>query len=158
MKISVDLQEPFAYMPVWIILGLALLAAGVITWIAVRRRLRERLRAERRQKVKKVRPEALPRIKARYIGMLDKTAWEYNRGSISRREAYQRMSRTIRLFVHKATGLRVQHCTLSEIRQFNIPMLTQLVAEYYEPEFARDANADANFSLQKTRRMIELWY
>ena len=158
MKISVDLQEPFSYMPVWIILGLVLLGVGLIAWIVARRKLRDRLRAEKKQKIKKIRPEALPRVKARYIGMLDKTAWEYSRGAIDKREAYQRMSRTIRLFVNKVTGIRVQHCTLSEIREMNIPILTSLVAEYYEPEFARDANADVNYSLQRTRGAIERWY
>ncbi len=158
MKISVDLQEPFAYLPAWVILGCALLFAGIVVWIVVRRKLRESLAAEKRQKVKKIRPEAMPRIKARYVGMLDKTAWDYNRGNIDKREAYQRMSRVIRLFVHRVTGLRVQHRTLSEIRELNIPMLTALVEEYYEPEFARDAQADANVSLDKTRRAIELWY
>ena len=157
MTFSVELQEPFAYRPVWVILGLAALAIGVIVWIVVRRKLRHKLREERKLKVKKVRPEALPRIKARYIGLIDKTTAEFNSGAIDYREAYQRMSRTIRLFVNKATGLKVQHCTLSEIRELNMPLLTALVAEDYEPEFARETRADANHSLQKTRRAIEIW-
>ena len=158
MKISVDLQDALSYMPVWIILGLILAAGAVVAFIVVWRRLREKLRAEKKIKVKKVRPESLPRIKAKYLSMLDKTAWEYNSRVIDTRAAYQRMSRTIRLFVNKVTGVKVQHCTLSEIRNLGLPMLTSLVAEYYEPEFARDAQADANYSIQRTRGVIEQWY
>ena len=158
MKTSVELQAPFAYHPAWIVLGLALLIAGVVVWVVVRRRLRDALLAEKRRKIRKIRPESLPRIKAKYIGMLDKVTWEYNSGAIDARTAYQRMSRTIRLFVHRVTGVRVQHCTLSEIRELRIPILTDLVTEYYEPEFARDAQADVNASIRNTRRTIELWY
>ena len=158
MKISVDLQEPFAYLPVWIILGLALVASALLAFFIARKKLKAALQDEKKLKVKKVRPEGLPRLKQKYVGMLDKITWEYHNGQINSREAYQRMSKVIRLFVHRATGVRVQNCTLSEIRALGMPQLSALVEEYYEPEFARNSAADAAYSIQNTRRTIELWY
>ena len=48
--------------------------------------------------------------------------------------------------------------SLSEIRTLNMPALTQLVAEYYEPEFAEYSMANIKQSIFKTRRVIETWY
>ena len=64
---------------------------------------------------------------------------------------------TIRMFVYEVTGIKVQKYTLTEIRRVNIPQLTNLVREYYEPEFAREARADVKTSLYRTRMLIESW-
>ena len=79
-------------------------------------------------------------------------------GKISIRQAYQNMSSCIRGFIFEATGIPVEKYTLSEIRKVNIPALTQLVEEYYEPEFARFTYADVNQSIYKTRKVLELWH
>ena len=61
------------------------------------------------------------------------------------------------MFVFEVTGIKVQHYTLTEIRRVNIPQLTNLVREYYEPEFARETRADVRASIFRTRSLIESW-
>ena len=39
-----------------------------------------------------------------------------------------------------------------------MPVLTQLVTEYYEPEFARETYSDIYQSINKTRKVLQLWH
>lgn len=56
-----------------------------------------------------------------------------------------------------ATGIRVQNYTLSDIQTLGMPMLEQLIREFYVPEFARQVMDNPVASIEKTKRMIEIW-
>ncbi len=157
MKTSVELQEPFRYMPVWLIIAIACVLVCIFLQVFFRLRYKGMLRKEKELKVVKPRPEALVNKKRRYLRELDRLEQNVASGRISVRDGFQRMSVVIRLFVYEATRIRVQDYTLSEIRTLNMPALTQLVAEYYEPEFAEYSVTDIRQSLYKTRRVIEAW-
>ena len=47
--------------------------------------------------------------------------------------------------------------SLSEIKQTELSALSDLIEEYYEPEFARETRTDARQSILKTRMLIEGW-
>ncbi len=145
-------------MPVWLILAVGLIVICIFLQVFFRLRFRGKLYGNRELRVKKARPETLALKKRRYLRELDRIDSAVYAGRITVRDAYQRMSVVIRLFVYEATKIRVQDCTLSEIRALNMPALTQLVAEYYEPEFAEYTMANIKQSIFKTRRVIETWY
>ena len=157
MKTSVELQDTFSYMAIWIILALVLLAAVIFLQIFFRKKFGDRLKKPKKIKLKKAKGKSLAEIKYKYLGEMGKIENELRSGRITIRKAYNMMSTCIRGFVFEATGIPVDKYTLSEIRQVGIPALTQLVEEYYEPEFARFTYADINQSLFKTKKVLELW-
>ena len=58
----------------------------------------------------------------------------------------------IRLFVYELTGLEVQSCTLKDIKKLNIPVLYELIKEYYDPEFSKISKGNI-----KTKEVISRW-
>ena len=158
MESTVKLQEPMAYMTVWIVLAIILLIAAI--FLQVFFRIRRKRNGEEPNKIKIVKPPraTIPEIKRRHLGELEKIRTSISNGEINSRIAYQRMSKVIRHFVYDMTGVQVQKYTLYEIRQIKMPLLTRLIEDYYVPEFAEETVADAIRSLEGTRRVIERWH
>jgi hypothetical protein len=157
MKTSVELQGPFSYLIVWVILALLFIAAVVFSQIFFRKKLGDRIKKEKQIRIKKIADSTLEGIKKKYIGELTCIEMDLRNQKITVRQAYQKMSLCIRLFVFDVTGIKVQKYSLSEIRRVNIPQLTQLVKEYYEPEFALESRMDVMSSMGRTRSVIESW-
>ncbi len=157
MKTSVELQDPFSYMIIWLILAVIILAAFIFSQVYFRKKLGDQIRAAKKIKLKKIRESTLEGKKSKYMTELMYIEMDLMNNKIDKRKAYQKMSNCIRMFVHDVTGINVQKFTLSEIRRVNIPQLTQLVREYYEPEFALSSKADAATSIYRTRMMISSW-
>ena len=157
MKTSVELQAPFQYMILWLILAVLFIAGVIIAQVLLRKKLGDRLKKAKQIKLKRIAESTLEGLKKKYIGELTCIEMNLRNQKITVRQAYQKMSICIRLFVHDVTGIKVQKYTLSEIKKVNMPQLTNLVREYYEPEFALESRTDVMGSVQRTRAVIESW-
>ena len=82
---------------------------------------------------------------------------QLNTNMIHIRIAYQDISRVIRHFVYEVTNIHVQNYSLKEIKDLDMPMLYELMQEYYVPEFSKYSYGNVKDSLQKTRKVIEKW-
>ena len=153
---SVTLQLPFSYaiLPL-ILLGILIIGYGIYLFICAiqkRRRKKPALRL-----VNPPAPADIRTIKGKYLTRLENIRQALCKNQITTREAYQQMSLCIRHFVYEVTGIQVQNCTLEDIRKLHMPGLEALIAEYYAPEFAVNSQGDSAASLEKTKRVIELW-
>ncbi len=157
MQTSVELQDPFSYMIIWPIIAVVFIAGVAFAQYYLRKKLGDRLKKEKQIKIKRISEMSLEGKKKKYIGELIYIETDLMNKKITVRQAYHKMSMCIRMFVYEVTGIKVQKYTLSEIRSINIPHLTQLVREYYEPEFAYDSRADVRASIMRTRQVIEGW-
>ncbi len=99
----------------------------------------------------------LNEIKNRYLYNLYLISEKLSKDSINSRVAYQRLSKTIRNFIYETTNIRVQNYTLKEIELLNMPILYELVKEYYNPEFCIISKGNITNSINKTRMVIERW-
>lgn len=151
MKTSVNFQEPFSY-NIWLIVSLVVLLA-IIVILAVVSNYAKKKKEEKPKEI--VKPKNLDEIKKEYLEQIKKL--EDNLGTITNRKAYQNLSIIIRSFVFEATKINVQKCTLKEIKQYNLPVLTELVEEYYAPEFSKNEEGVISSSIEKTRKAIEKW-
>lgn len=156
METSVKLQEPFSY-AIWpvIVLGV-IVAAFLVYFIIVKVRKRKQEKPQIPVIMQKS-PEEIAVIKSKYIKELYQIENALKAEKISIRTAYQNMSVCIRKFVHAVTGIKVQNYTLQDIKVLNMPMLEELIAEYYAPEFALKSVGDVSNSIEKTKRVIEKW-
>ena len=156
MKTSVNLQLPFSYaiLPI-ILLGTLIIGYGIYLFICAIQK-----RRNKRPALRIVNPPSaadIRAIKRNYLTQLENISQALLKNQIPTREAYQHMSLCIRHFVYEATGIQVQNYTLEDIKTLHMPGLEALIAEYYAPEFAVNSQGDGTASLEKTKRVIELW-
>lgn len=96
-------------------------------------------------------------IKDRYLKKINNLEQEIIEEKIANRNAYIKLSMIIRHFIYEVTQIKVQNYSLQEIIKVNIPPLTALVEEYYNPEFAKESKGEIHNSLKKTREVIDKW-
>ena len=102
-------------------------------------------------------PENIVLIKEKYLKEIDQLKKEFINNNLSLRVAYQNLSKVIRNFVFEATHIKVQNYTLDDIRKLNMPILYELISEYYNPEFANISNGNFIYSIEKARGVVERW-
>lgn len=158
MQTSINLQEPFTYSIIPLIITLCL-TVTITCYLIYTRKKKEKVKVLENEI--KVIPEKnikdIPVIKSKYLNQLNSIEYKYNNEMIELRKAYQLISETIRLFVFEITDITTQNYSLSEIKKLNIPILYELIKEYYEPEFASKSIGDFTNSINKARRVINEW-
>ena len=158
MQTSINLQEPFAYSIIPVIITICLTLIETYYLIYTKKKKEKNMVDE--VKVKAI-PEKniknIPLIKGKYLNQLDTIEYRYTNNMIELRKAYQMISETVRLFVFEITDITTQNYSLTEIKKLNIPILYELIKEYYEPEFACKSVGDFTTSINKARRVINEW-
>ena len=154
MQTSVNLQGNFFYTGFLFILFICLFI-GFTAYLFYKKFNKQEA------SVVKVIPEKniknVPVIKSKYLKQLYEIDTNFKNEKIALREAYQRISESIRLFVFEITDISTQNYSLSEIKKLEIPELYDLIEEFYEPEFSSKPEGDFNNSIAKARRVINEW-
>ena len=157
MKTSVTLQEPFSYSMIpMIVVGTLVALYGIYLIISILQKQPKKKIATAVPK-KIISPADIRTIKSKYLAELENIKQALWTQQISTRDAYQKMSLCIRHFVYEVTGIQVQNYTLEDIKGLHMPGLEALIAEYYAPEFAMTSMSDSTSSIERTKRVIELW-
>lgn len=158
MRTTINLQEPFTYSFIPLIITF-LLIIGFTIYIILSKKSKDNVKGKMEEV--KVIPERniknIPVIKNKYLQQLNDIEDKYTNKKIELRKAYQLISEAIRLFVFEVTDITTQNYSLTEIKKINIPVLYELIEEYYEPEFASKTIGDFNSSINKARRVINEW-
>lgn len=160
MKTTVELQAQFSYAkwPMFFVGILILICIGILIFPTVKRLLmKKKVKEQKPVVIKQKSASDLAGIKGKYLLELSQLEGQLKSGTVSTRDAYMRMSSCIRSFVYDATGIEVTNYTLQEIKRLGMPILEELISEYYTPEFAANSVGDSIESLQKTKRAIERW-
>ena len=96
-------------------------------------------------------------LRIKYYKLLEELLQKVQGEHISLRHCYQKLSKYVREFVADLSGVKVNKCTLNDIKQMNMPVLASLIEEFYEVEFAKVSVGDAEAAIAKTKRIIETW-
>lgn len=150
MQIQTNLNEMFSYSFYHIIITLLIL---IIIFI-IRKNIAKK---DLKQNIIIPNNKNIISIKQKYLIKLNNLLNDFNQNKISNRKSYQILSNIIRNFVFETTNIKVQNYTLKEIKLLNMPILYELVSEYYTPEFSINSKGDFKSSLEKTRMVIEKW-
>lgn len=158
MRTTINLQEPFTYSFIPLIITF-LFIIGFTIYMIFFKKTKDSVKWKMEEV--KVIPERniknIPVIKNKYLQQLNDVEDKYINKKIELRKAYQLISELIRLFVFEVTDITTQNYSLTEIKKINIPVLYELIEEYYEPEFASKTIGDFNSSINKARRVINEW-
>ena len=158
METSVSLQEPFSY-AIWPLIVLGVLIGAYLLYLIIYKIIKS-AKDKKVKEAPKIKPrtaEEIEKLKHKYIQELNKIESELSKQKITVRTAYHRMSTCIRQFVYDVTDIKVQNYTLNDIRSLNMPVLEELITEYYTPEFSKKSVGDASASIEKTKKAIERW-
>lgn len=158
MQTSINLQQPFSYSIIPLIIAICLVV--LITYYLIYLKVKQKKNKLEKNKITEI-PERniknVPVIKNKYLNQLDTIEYKYENQMIDLRKAYQLISEAIRLFVFEITDITTQNYSLTEIKKLNIPDLYELIKEYYEPEFSSKSIGDFDSSINKARRVINEW-
>lgn len=154
MQTSVNLQEPFSYSIIPLVIVIAL---GVIVFILSHKKKEIAVVETQVKVIPEKNIKNIPVIKGKYLDQLESIHYKYTNNSISLRKAYQAISETVRMFVFEITDITTQNYSLAEIKKLNIPELYELIEEYYEPEFASKSVGDFDSSINKAKGVINKW-
>jgi len=156
MQTSINLQEMYQYkiLPIFVLLFLIFF----ITYYLIKNKdVNQKNDKEKIKEIPEKNIKNIKIIKGKYLNQLDSIEHKYKNKAIELRKAYQLISETIRMFVFEITDITTQNYSLSEIKKLNIPILYDLIEEYYEPEFASKPKGDFENSIIKARRVINEW-
>ena len=153
MQTSVDLQDPFSYSIVPIVVISIIIAASVFL-------LRRKKKAPVKQKAV---PAPVFRLKSKeqaqreYLEKIAVVEQKYLAGQIDVRNTHQELSAIVRMFVHDLTGINAQNFSLNELKAHNIYQISNLIEEFYAPEFAERSEKEARSSIAQAREVIVRW-
>lgn len=157
MRTSINLQEPFTYSIIPLIIAIVLIILLTIYFILSKKKSKDKIEKSEVKAIPEKNIKNLPVIKSKYLNQLASIEYKYTNKSIDLREAYQLISENIRLFVFEITDITTQNYSLAEIKKLNLPTLYKLIEEYYEPEFASKSIGDFSSAINKARRVINEW-
>lgn len=150
MQVASDLKPMFSYSIIYIIITAIIIAILIVL-------LKFNFKRKKKETPIIVKNKNIYEIKNKYLELIDNLEIDVNENKITNRHAYQKLSSLIRNYIFEATGIKVQNYTLKDIKKINMPVLYDLVAEYYDPEFAIISKGNILNSLKKTRKVIERW-
>ena len=158
MQTSINLQEPFTYSIISLIIVISLIVLETCYLIYSKKKKEEfKVKEIEVKEIPEKNIKNIPVIKGKYLNQLDTIEYKYINKMIELRTAYQLISEAIRLFVFEITDITTQNYSLAEIKKLNIPSLYELIKEYYEPEFASKSVGDFSTSINKASRVINEW-
>ena len=155
MQTSINLQEPFIYsfIPLLIVIVLIIL----LTFYFIKHRKKKVIEEKDIKVIPEKNVKNIPVIKSKYLKQLEEIEYKYENEKISLRQAFQLISQTIRMFVFEITDITTQNYSLMEIKKLNMPTLYELIKEYYEPEFATKSVGNFSSAIEKARGVIKKW-
>lgn len=150
MQSIIDLKDPFSYNFIYIVIIFIILLFLLILFLITNMK-------KQNKPLKVIPPKDINAIKNKYLQTLEELLKKVSNNEITIRKAYQHLSFLIRSFIFEATSIDVLKCTLTDIRKLKIDILSELVAEYYEPEFSKNTKSDIVASIEKGRGVILKW-
>jgi hypothetical protein len=145
---------PETYSTVWLWIGLALLAV-LILWYAAA--LVWTLPSQRLRRIPVLRDMHARVLRRRFGRAVRAVTDGHRRGELSAAEAGTRLSRTLRSFLHQATGVPAQYLQLDELAETGLADAAELFAELEEARFAAAPGVDVASVGRKAEEVVRTW-
>jgi hypothetical protein len=145
---------PMPYSSLWLWLGLLLLIAvicwyiGVFVWTLPSQRLR---------RLPVVRSVHATLLRRRFVNTIRTIDEEYRAGDLSAAQACAQMSRTLRSFLHQATGARAQYMHVDEIARSALALSAPLFATLNDARFNSSSHVDVGQASSAAQELIRTW-
>ena len=147
-------SAPTLYSPWWLWIGILLLLA-VIAWyttVVVWTLPSQQLRG-----IPVLRVLHAKLLRRRYGRPIRSIIGDYRSGSMSGGQACASMSRTLRSFLHQATGTRAQYMHVSDIAAGDLAAAAPLISALGEARFSTGSQADIAELATAAEELIRSW-
>jgi hypothetical protein len=96
-------------------------------------------------------------IRSRFARCVQRITDEHDAGRMSSPAACAAISRTLRSFLHQATGARAQYLQLSSIAEGDLAAAAPLLARLGDAQFDADARVDVTDVSSRAQELIRSW-
>jgi hypothetical protein len=96
-------------------------------------------------------------IRSRFARRVQRIADEHGAGRMPAPAACAAISRTLRSFLHQATGARAQYLQLSSIVEGDLAAAAPLLARLGDAQFNADARVDVTDMSSRAQELIRSW-
>lgn len=151
MQVTTNLKDPFSYSMIPILLCSFLILFFLLYYLMKKPKKEKKIIPPKQEK------KDINKLKKQYIQKLNSLLESITKQEISSRIAYQQLSILIRTFVFETIDLNLLSFTLQDIEKMGMPVLTELIKEYYAPEFSLHIQGNIIASIKKTKEVIEKW-
>jgi hypothetical protein len=145
---------PVQYSPIWLVLGV-LVVALVIAWY-VFAILSTRPRPEP-QRPSSVVPGLTPPMREAYLARIDDVRRRYGDGGLAFSDAHHELSALVRRFAAEARGIRAQYMTLDDLRRTEHRELAATVESLYPGAFSGESRGSIDDATQRASELVRSW-
>ncbi|HEX2284537.1 MAG TPA: hypothetical protein VHI10_06875 [Mycobacterium sp.] len=145
---------PMPYSPWWLWIALVLLAVVIAWYVAVFVWTLPSHRLRRLPVIRSLHGKLLRRRFARTIRSL---AGQYRAGDVSAAQACAGMSRTLRSFLHQATGTRAQYMHVDDIRSSDVAEAAPVFSALNDAQFNAVSPVDVDQVGAAAEELIRTW-
>lgn len=121
MQTSVNLEPSFSYTILYWVIFLTLILI-IVLWFLEKNKKENKVVVEIENNTPNIKS-----IKLKYLKKLTILENKIDKNEITIRKAYQNLSSIIRYFVNSVTGIKVQNCTLEDIKKLKCQCFTNLL-------------------------------
>jgi len=145
---------PVQYSPLWLLLGLLLLAlvAGWILFVL----LLTRRKNERYEFVGDI-PQLTETVREAYLARIDDVARRYGAGTVGFSDAHHELSALVRSFASEAQGVRAQYMTLDDLRRTPHRALAETVERLYPGAFGGSSGGPIDDAVHRANELVRSW-
>ena len=145
---------PVQYSPIWLVIGVVLLAL-VVGWV-VYVLLLTRRRPERYEFVGSI-PQLTETVREAYLSRIDDVARRYAGGAVGYSDAHHELSALVRSFAAEAQGIRAQYMTLDDLRHTPHRALAETVERLYPGAFSGTAGGRIDDAVHRANELVRTW-
>jgi hypothetical protein len=145
---------PVQYSPVWLVIGVVILAVIAGWYLFVM--LLTRRRPEPVNLVGSI-PELTTTVREAYLTRIDEVGWRYRNGSVGFSDAHHELSALVRSFAAEARGIRAQYMTLDDLRATPHADLAETVEALYPGAFSGESRGSIDDATARARLLVDEW-
>ena len=144
-----------SYSPLWVIIGLGLIAiAASIVLVIFRVTRRRNIKTLGTLHIKAPKVVNMNVLRDKYAKLINQAEERFIKRQIKASEAHQQLSLLVRLFYYEAMGFHADVMTLGDLKKSNYKRLEKLVGQYYPAEFDKLENGAVSQSAQRAREIV----
>ena len=144
-----------SYSPLWVIIGLGLIAiAASIVLVIFRVTRRRNIKTLGTLHIKAPKVVNMNVLRDKYVKLINQAEERFIKRQIKASEAHQQLSLLVRLFYYEAMGFHADVMTLGDLKKSNYKRLEKLVGQYYPAEFDKLENGAVSQSAQRAREIV----
>lgn len=152
---STTFYGPITYSPVWIFVGILLLAiAAVIIFLIIYVTRKKDIKTIDTLKINAPKVINMNVLRDKYLKMIDASVERYERRQIKASQCHQQLSLIVRLFFYEAMGFHADIMTLNDLKKTNYKKLAELVDSYYPDEFDTLEQGSVASAAENARKIV----